>query len=41
MVNISHSISANQPPATDTIEFQTRPMAAKGISSCQKRCQAE
>ncbi len=26
-VNISHAISANHPPATETIEFHTRPMA--------------
>ncbi len=41
MVNISQKISANQPPATETIEFHTSPMAEKGISSCQKRCQPE
>ena len=41
MVNISQAMSANQPLATETIEFQTRPIAAFGISSCQKRCQAE
>src|SRR5579872_6733999 len=36
--NISQAISANQPPATDIIEFQTKPMAAKGNSTSVNRC---
>src|ERR1700722_13564116 len=39
--NISQAIRKNHPPATDTIEFQTSPIAEYGNSSCQKRCQAE
>src|SRR5580704_17089521 len=30
--NISHTISANHPPATDIIEFHTSPIAEKGNS---------
>ena len=36
--NISHTISANHPPATDIIEFHTKPMAEDGNSNCVKRC---
>src|SRR5882757_6680924 len=39
--NISQAIRKNQPPATETIEFHTRPIAAYGSSSCQNRCHAE
>src|ERR1700723_1912089 len=39
--NISQAIRKNHPPATETIEFQTRPIAEYGSSSCQKRCHAE
>src|ERR1700730_10697227 len=38
--NISQTMRKNQPPATDTIEFQIKPMAEYGSSSCQKRCHA-
>ncbi len=31
----------NHPAATETMEFQIRPIAEKGSSSCQKRCHAE
>ena len=38
--NISHAIRKNHPPATDTIEFQIRPIVPYGSSSCRKRCTA-
>src|ERR1700733_7420098 len=39
--NISQAIKKNHPPATETIEFHTSPIAEYGNSNCQKRCQAE
>ncbi len=39
--NISHTIRKNQPLATDTIEFHTRPIAPNGSSSWNSRCQRE
>ena len=36
-VNISAAIRKNQPPAQETIEFQIRPLAPKGISTVLKR----
>ena len=36
--NISQAIRKNQPPATDIIEFHTRPIAANGNSISMKRC---
>src|ERR1039458_2549197 len=37
-MNISQAIRKNQPPATETMEFQTRPIAPYGSSSSTKRC---
>src|SRR5207249_2820507 len=34
--NISQAMRKNQPPATDIMEFQTRPMVEKGRSSSAK-----
>ena len=34
--NISQAIRKNHPPATETMEFHTRPMAEKGSSSWKK-----
>src|SRR5215471_19605302 len=36
--NISHAIRKNQPPATDIMEFQTKPMTEKGSSIWVNRC---
>src|ERR1035441_2956566 len=36
--NISQAIRKNQPPATDIMEFQTKPMAEYGSSSCTNFC---
>lgn len=39
-VMASEATTKNQPPDIDIMVFQTRPGAAKGASSRQKRCQA-